>query len=383
MNEHKRILVIDDEEGICRGIQRALEPTACQVAVVHDGREGLDYVRNNPLDLVLIDVKIPGISGLELIQLIHDVDSEIICIIITGYATVEMAVSAIKEGAYDFLTKPFTADTLLLAVNQGLERRRLSLEAKKATQAEAEARRLAEEKTRLEDLNQAKAQFIRLVTHELQSPVSAVENYLKLILGGYVPDEKEEEILQKCIARMEEERMLIDDLLELGYLEVLDSFQAETVNLYKVLVKILNECREAADGKGLNIRLDADSNIPDIVSTPKQIRSLWSNLISNAIKYTPDNGEIDISLYFKDEKIWGQVSDTGIGIPSEDLEKLCSEFFRARNAREEGIPGTGLGLTIVKKIVEDLGGSISVESKIGQGTSIIFSIPVPDVLSDR
>lgn len=380
MKEKKRILVIDDEEGICQGIQRVLEADGCKVAAVHDGQEGLDYVKKHPLDLVLIDVKIPGISGLDLIKLIHEVDPEIICIIITGYATVEMAVSAIKEGAYDFLTKPFTADTLSLAVKQGLERRSLSLEAKKAARAEAEARRLGEEKARLEDLNQAKVQFIRLVTHELQSPVSAVENYLKLILGGYVPEDKEEEILRKCIVRTEEERMLIADLLELGHLEVVDSFQPEPVNLYKTLVKILNECSEAAEKKGLKITLDADPYIPDLVSAPEQTRSLWCNLISNAIKYTPENGSIEISLYYREGEIQGQVSDTGIGIPVEDQDKIFGEFFRARNAREDGIPGTGLGLAITKKIIAGLGGKIALKSKIGQGTTIKFSIPVMEEL---
>ncbi len=378
MCENKRILVIDDEEGICRGIQRTLEPAGFQVAAEHDGQGGLDYIKKNSTDLALIDVKIPGISGLDLIKLIQGVDPEIVCIIITGYATVEMAVSAIKEGAYDFLTKPFTTDTLLLAVNQGLEKRNLAREAKKAAQAEAEARRLAEEKTRLEDLNQAKAQFIRLVTHELQSPVSAVENYLKLILGGYVPDGKEEEILRKCIVRTEEERMLIADLLELGHLEVLDSFQPEPVNLYRLLVKILNECRESADEKGLKITLDADSTVPDIVSAPEQVRSLWCNLISNAIKYTPENGEIKISLKYENGEIVGRVSDTGIGIPAEDQERLFSEFFRASNARKEGIPGTGLGLAIVKKMIDGWGGEISLASNQGQGTTIDFSIPVPE-----
>lgn len=381
MKAQKRILVIDDEVGICRGIQRALEPNGCQVAAVHNGQEGLDFVKKNPLDLVLIDVKIPGISGLDLIKLIHEVDPEIICIIITGYATVEMAVSAIKEGAYDFLTKPFTFDTLLLAVNQGLERRSLSQKAKKAARAEAEARRLGDEKARLEDLNQAKAQFIRLVTHELQSPVSAVENYLKLILGGYVPEDKEEEILRKCIVRTEEERMLIADLLELGHLEVVDSFQPEPVNLYKTLVKILSECSEAAEEKELKITLDTDPHVPDIISAPEQIRSLWCNLISNAIKYTPEKGAIEISLSYQDGEIQGQVSDTGIGIPAEDQDKIFSEFFRARNAREDGIPGTGLGLAITKKIVAGLGGKISLKPKLGQGTTIAFSVPAADKLA--
>jgi len=146
----------------------------------------------------------PQISGLDLIKMIHEIDPDIICIMITGYATVEMAITAIKEGAYDFLTKPFSMEVLLLAVNQGLERRSLSLEARRIAQVELQAKKLAEDKLRLEKLDQAKRQFLSLVTHELKSPVSAVENYLKLILQGYVDPEKEKQILEQCIIRTQE-----------------------------------------------------------------------------------------------------------------------------------------------------------------------------------
>lgn len=261
---------------------------------------------------------------------------------------------------------------------EGGDDQMILIEASMLTRLIEDSKALTDENRRLTKLAEAKAQFIRLITHELQSPISAVENYLKLILGGYVPEEKEEEILQKCILRTEEERMLIADLLELGHLEVRDSFQLEQVNLYYELIKILNDCREAADEKNLEITLEADPDIPNIETAPEQVRSLWCNLISNAIKYTPANGRITISLIYKDGEIQGGISDTGIGIPSEDQGRLFSEFFRARNAREEGIPGTGLGLAIVKRILEGLGGRISVKSKTGQGTTFNFWIPVPD-----
>ena len=181
-----RILVIDDEAGIREGIKRGLTPQGYIVETAENGEQGLALFRQNPCDLVLIDVMMPGISGIDLIGETHRIDPEAVCIIITGYATVEMAVRAIKEGAYDFLTKPFSVDDLLLVVRQGLERRRLSLETKRLQSIEAEARRLQEEKTRLEELDRAKMQFIRLVTHELQAPIAAIHTYLKLIQEGYV-----------------------------------------------------------------------------------------------------------------------------------------------------------------------------------------------------
>jgi signal transduction histidine kinase len=376
MSEKSRILVIDDEIGICEGIQRALEPEGFQVAIALDGKSGLALVKENGFDLVLLDVKMPEISGLDLIGMIHQIDPEIICIIITGYATVEMAVSAIKQGAYDFLTKPFSVDILLLAVNQGLERRMLSLEAKRAARVKAEMQKLAEEKIRLEELDRAKKQFIRLVTHELQSPVAAVENYLKLILEGYVPTEDQKGILEKCIVRTREERKLIADLLELGHLEMIESFQVSRINPGEILEQVIEELREVIDQKDLGLLVEVDKNIPEITASPEQIKSVWSNLLSNAVKFTPAKGKITIGLQYKDGTLMGCVQDTGIGIPLEDQEKLFTEFFRAENAKQAGVPGTGLGLVIVKRIIEGLDGKITVKSKPGAGTTFQFKIPV-------
>ncbi len=376
MSEKSRILVVDDEIGICEGVQRALEPEGFQVAIALDGKSGLALIKENGFDLILLDVKMPEISGLDLIGMIHQIDPEIICIIITGYATVEMAVSAIKQGAYDFLTKPFSVDILLLAVNQGLERRMLSLEAKRTARVEADMQKLAEEKIRLEELDRAKKQFIRLVTHELQSPVAAVENYLKLILEGYVPAEDQKGILEKCIARTKEERKLIADLLELGHLEMIKSFQASRINLEEVLEQVIEEFREEINQKGLVLLVEVDKNIPEITASPEQIKSVWSNLLSNAVKFTPARGEITIGLEYKDGTLEGRVQDTGIGIPAEDQERLFTEFFRAENAKQAGVPGTGLGLVIVKRVVEGLGGKITVKSKLGSGTTFQFKILV-------
>jgi two-component system sensor histidine kinase/response regulator len=376
MGDKPNLLVIDDEIGICEGIQRVLEPESFQVDIALEGMTGLDLVRRNGYDLILIDVKMPQISGLDLIPLIHEVDPEIICIIITGYATVEMAVSAIKQGAYDFLTKPFSIDTLLLAVNQGLERRKLSVEAKRTAQVEAEARALSEEKDRLLALDQAKKQFIRLVTHELKAPVSAIETYLTLILKGYVPPDKQKEILEKCVTRAREERRLIDDLLELGQLESAVSFQLSPVNPGDVLQEVVAEFQEEVKLKRLNLVLESEQEIPEIRAVPEQIKSLWSNLISNAVKYTPPEGRITVSLGREGNWLMGEVKDTGIGISQEDCQRIFSEFFRAKNAVDCGVPGTGLGLVIVKRVVESLGGTIKAESELDRGTTFRFQIPI-------
>ncbi len=376
MEKKGRLLVIDDEIGICEGIQRALEMEGFLVEFSLDGMSGINKIKEDDFDVVLLDVKMPKISGLDLISLIHEINPEIICIMITGYATVEMAVTAIKRGAYDFLTKPFSVDVLLLAVNQGLERKMLSSEAKRTVRMELEARELAEEKTRLEKLDQAKRQFIRLVTHELKSPVSAVENYLKLILQGYISPENQTEILEKCIERTREERKLIDDLLELGKLEVIESFPVVPVHPDKILKDVINEFREEINQQGHNLELEVDEDIPEISAVPEHIKYIWCKLISNEVKYTPSGGKIYISLKVEGESLIGLIRDTGIGIYPEDQKNLFTEFFRAKNAKETGASGTGLGLVIAKRIIDGLGGTISVESKVGFGSSFKISIPL-------
>jgi two-component system phosphate regulon sensor histidine kinase PhoR len=225
-------------------------------------------------------------------------------------------------------------------------------------------------------LDETKKQFIRLVTHELKAPVAAIETYLTLILKDYVAPEEQSEILEKCIIRAREERRLIDDLLELGQLESDVTFQLVPVNPGEVLQDVVAEFGEEVELKALDLVLDIGPEIPEIQAVPEQVKSLWSNLVSNAIKYTPQGGRISLSLQREKDYLVGQVKDTGIGIAEGDYQRLFSEFFRARNAVDSGVPGTGLGLVIVKRVIESLHGTISVDSEIGSGTTFRFRIPL-------
>jgi signal transduction histidine kinase len=371
-----RVLVIDDEPGIREGIKRGLTPQGYIVETAENGEQGLALFRQNPCDLVLIDVMMPGISGIDLIGEIHRIDPEAVCIIITGYATVEMAVRAIKEGAYDFLTKPFSVDDLLLVVRQGLERRRLSLETKRLQSIEAEARRLQEEKTRLEELDRAKMQFIRLVTHELQAPIAAIHTYLKLIQEGYVSPEDQNKIIEKCLARAQEQMKLINDLLELGRVQAqIQDGKLEKIDLEEILHAVVEKMMPQAIEKGLDFRYHIQPGPKVIFGNRDHFISVWTNLIGNAIKYT-EKGFVEVTLKSEDGKLIGEVRDSGIGIPEADQKNLFQEFFRASNAKKSYRQGTGLGLSIVKRIVEAAGGQVWVESQEGKGSLFGFSVPI-------
>lgn len=378
MNE-TRILVIDDETGIREGCKRALSPQGYLVETAENGEQGLQKVHSNNFDLVLIDIMMPGISGIDLISLIHQYDPEIVCIIITGYATVELAVRAIKQGAYDFLTKPFTTDELFLAVNQGLERRRLSLETNRLQAIEAEAQRLAAEKARLEELDKAKVAFIQLVTHELQAPISAISTYLDLMLNEYIPPDQLREYLERAQDRAKEQLNLISDLLEFGRLkEIKSTKKPGLVKVDDILKKVIRQLEPQVAEKKIEFVTDITSGVDPICMAADQVTSIWTNLISNAIKYTSPGGKIHILLKQEDSEVMGQVKDTGIGIPDDAKGQIFSEFFRAKNAKTLNISGTGLGLAIVKQIIEKAGGKIWFESELGKGSAFTFVLPTAE-----
>ena len=374
-----RILVIDDEPGIREGCRRVLGAQGFQVDVAEDGQTGLRKVQEGGLDLVLLDVMMPGVSGIDLIAPIHAHDPEIVCVIITGYGNVELAVEAIRQGAYDFINKPFTADDLVLRVKQGVERRRLSLESRRCLLVEQESRQLNEEKAHLEEINRAKTSFVRLVTHELRAPIAAIQSYLRLILDGYVPPEREREIIGRAEIRAQEQLALISDLLEFSRLQdgrVSD--KASMANLGDILRDVVQQFEGQASQKNQQLDVSISCSLPPVRVMSDQFKSVWVNLISNALKYTPAGGAISVRLVCHDDDIIGEVTDTGIGIPAEAQEHLFDEFFRAPNAKAITEQGTGLGLAIVKQVIERSGGSISFVSEEGKGTTFRFTLPVVD-----
>jgi two-component system, sensor histidine kinase and response regulator len=376
MNPHLNILVIDDETNICEGIKRALRPQGFVVDSAASGQAGLQKIQGGGFGLVLLDVMMPDISGIDLIPAIHQSDPDIICIIITGYATVELAIRAIKQGAYNFLTKPFSVDELTLAVNQGIEHQKLTLESKRLQAAEAEARRLIDEKTRLEELDKAKRLFFRLMTHELQAPLSAIQSYLQLMLEEYLTPEQHKEVLQKCIVRLDEEKELIGDLMELGRLQAIGPApDTAPVQLDEILHKVVGNLESQAVQKNLKLTVEIQEQLPPVNGSPKLFKSLWENLLGNAIKYTLPSGTVTASLQVENNQVVGEVRDTGIGIPAEEQGRLFSEFFRAKNAKALSLRGTGLGLVIVKRIIDGAGGNIRVESEEGKGSTFTFSLP--------
>lgn len=373
-----RILVVDDEVGIREGCRRVLVPQGFEVDVAENGPAGLRKLRESRYDVLLLDIMMPGMSGMEVLRQARQIDPDLICIIITGYATVELAVQAIREGAHDFIAKPFSADLLLQVVGRELERRALRKEAERLRALEEEARELARAKAELQKLEAVEGRFMLTLVHILRAPVAVLQNTLQLIRKGYIPPEEQPEMLERAEMRAGELLATLDDLLLLAHLkEGIGLSRAETVSLEEVLEGVLATLKPRAERQGVALAVDV-RNSPCVRANPDHLRALLMHLIDNAIRYTPSGGQVTVSLWADPERgvAVGAVSDTGIGIPADEIPRIFEEFYRTEEAKRMQETGTGLGLPIVRQVVEMYGGTIEVESEVGRGSTFRFTLPL-------
>ncbi len=242
---------------------------------------------------------------------------------------------------------------------------------------ELRADELAELNTRLQELDRSRIMFIRLVTHELRAPVAAIQSYLRLILEGYVPPERMEEIVAKAEQRANDQLDLISDLLDLVHLrEPERDDQIEPCEPACVLEDVLDLMQARIEARHLRKQVEVQANLPQARARAEHVKQIWINLISNAIKYTPEGGEVRITLKQQGDMLCGTVQDTGIGIAPEDQERIFEQFFRTERAKGMSRQGTGLGLSIVRGLVERYGGQIALSSAPDQGTTFTFTLPI-------
>jgi signal transduction histidine kinase len=361
MNEKALILIIDDEESMRDSCRLILEKDGFRTASAENGILGIQKIEQLTPDLVLIDLKMPGISGLEVLDRLQKIDPNIISIVITGYATVDSAVEAMKKGAYDFLPKPFTPEELRIIIRRGLEKRRLTEE----TEILKREKKLMEEN------------FITLVSHQLRSPLVAIVQYFEAILGGMIRDEKKKkDMLTKARDRLEGLLKLINDWLDIARLnggEMTESLKP--VSLAPLLKKILDFFGPLAQKEDISLILSPLHGSDIVQADGDKLEEVFSNLINNAISYNRPHGQVRVS--FSDEQgfIVTHIEDTGIGIGQEHLPHVFDQFYRVKRSENQKQKGTGLGLAIAKKIIDLHKGKILVSSESGKGST--FSIYLP------
>jgi two-component system, sensor histidine kinase and response regulator len=363
MENKSRILIIDDEEVILDSCTLILEGQASSylIATAPDGTKGLKLVGEFQPDLVFVDLKMPGISGLEVVEKIHALDPTIVTIVITGFATVSSAVEAMKKGAFDFLPKPFTPDEFRLITMRALENRRLVLE----TIA------LKREKEMLRE------QFAAIVSHELKSPLNAVQQNLYVLqseLYGQIT-EKQQHMLERMIARIADLLKLIHTWLrvistDIG--KIKDNFQP--VSIETVISKAIESVQTHAIRKDLKIIPTLEKPLSLVNGDEGTLVETLVNIIGNAIKFSRMESQIDVKAEQSQNNIIITVKDTGIGISKEDLPYVFNDFYTGDT--DKGLErSSGLGLAITRRIIETHGGKISVESELGKGSTFIINLP--------
>ncbi len=484
------ILIADDEAGIRDGAERILMRMGYRVVKAERGDEAQKSVETLRPDLVLLDLKMPGKDGIEVLKFIQQIDPRILVIIITGYATVEAAIEAMKRGAYDFIPKPFEPDQLRIVVNRAAEKIRLTREAEKLEQ---EKRRtlsdLDTEKSRIHsiieslpdgvlvtntagnmvlinpaarqlmglppdakpgrpiadyvsdealcklimDISQGrildyddipaqefalpngkylharaqpvlgdrkeclgavvnmadittlkivdrlKSEFVSKVSHELRSPLSTIHEQLATVLGNLVEraPAQDQHILTRAKEKTKGMISLINDLLDMSRIdEGLICREPRPVQVEELLRSIVDFLGAKSEAKQQSLTLTLPgSSLPEIQADPLALESIFGNLVANAITYTPAGGNIRVEVDIAGVNVRVRVIDNGIGIAEKHLTRIFERFYRVKDETTRYITGTGLGLPIVKGLLDAMGGIIEVESTPGEGS--VFTVLLP------
>lgn len=361
MGIQSKILVIDDEEVVLDSCLQILTGGDFEIRTAENGSLGLSLLEEFRPDLTFVDLKMPGISGFEVLEKIQEIDPTIVTIVITGFATISSAVEAMQKGAFDFLPKPFTPDELRLITRRGLEKRKLVLE----TLA------LRREKELLRE------HFAAIVSHELKSPLAAVQQYL-FSLSGELSNQLSEDQLR----RFERIQARIDELMKLihTWLRAI-TVDIETIrenfkdtSIASVISKAVESVEPHATRKDITIQTALAEDIHDVLGDEGTLIEAIVNITGNAIKYSPAGSTIEIIATNRDDKIVISIRDEGIGISKEDLPFIFEDFYTSTADRQIE-RGSGVGLALTKRIIEAHNGTITVESDLGKGSTFELCLP--------
>lgn len=362
MNEYYRILIIDDEEVVLDSCTEILKGSGFDLATASNGAEGLDKMKEFSPDLIFVDLKMPGMSGLEVLGHIQTYDPTIVTVVITGFATISSAVDAMKLGTHDFLPKPFTPDEFRLITSRALDKRKLILE----TLA------LRKEKDML------RANFAAIVSHELKSPLSAVQQNL-FVLSYELSDQIDEDQM----ARLERMKSRIAELLELirTWLRVISTDietireRFEQVRLEPLITTAAESVQPQAIRKDVELIIDIEGPLSPITGDSGTLTEVLVNILNNAVKYSYPGHAVRCGASDQDGELIVSIVDTGIGISDKDLPYIFNDFYSGKHDQQEE-KGYGLGLALCSRIIEIHGGLITVESELGKGSQFQVRLPI-------
>jgi two-component system, sensor histidine kinase and response regulator len=367
-----KVLVVDDEPGIRSGVSRILnnfhvtypfmdEDYTYEVFEASSGEEGIEMLEKDKPDIVLLDNKLPGIQGVEVLEYIRKRSYDIVVAMITSYASLDIAIRATRDGATDFIPKPFTPQELKSSIENITKQQYLKRITHKLNQ----------------DGKKIRYQFLSVLSHELKAPLNALEGYLRMMQEKQSGDKIDDYIvpIDRSLQRIQGMRNLIMDLLDFTKIRLeRKEEKVLEVDLSQVASAAIVTVQPYAIQMDVSISLDVRSEAI-IMADPGDMEIVFNNLLSNAVKYNKRGGKAEITIDSTDTDVIVVFTDSGIGLLPEDIENLFAEFVRIKNEKTKNISGSGLGLSIVKKVVELYKGTIKVESKPDIGS--VFTVRLP------
>jgi len=377
----EHILIVDDEPDIALTLKLHLEESGYLTSWAADGEAGLNLLHCNGYSLVLLDVCMPGISGVEVLKRLRADNLDTAVIMMTAYGNENLVAECMKAGAADYVSKPFDIDDLLHRMERAIDNRRT-----------------LKEKLLLE---QEKEDFVFMLSHDMKNPITAVIGSIDIMregrLGPVNPEQTD--YLQSAIESCNEVVNMIDNLLDMqrfstGKMQT----RITPVNPHTLLADAVKRFSPAAEREHITMTLAASSSVPEIAVDSAVMNRVIANLLVNALKFTPDGGSITLScrcienserhhirvpVYAKTPAGFSElrcfvcicVSDNGSGIPPNELSNIFARYVQAGNASTRSRGGAGLGLAFCKKAVESFNGCIWAESEEGEGSKFIILLP--------
>ncbi len=398
MREQPKVLVVDDEESVVVTIKAILQLDGYTVATTTSGAQARKMVRDVEYDLVLTDLRLEDGDGLDVLKAVGESYPETVTIMLTGYASLESAIQALRAGAYDYLVKPSEVEELRATVARGLERRRLGQELRLRVaeladlNASLQARideataELKERYEQLKELDRMKSQFLSIASHELKTPITAMSGFLQVALRrvrrlsqgeaaapvaeGLRGITEQLEVVYRQTGKL---ARLVDELLDVSRIQTgRIEFRYGDVDLSELANEVATRMQLTTNAHEISVRRDSESVV---TADRDHLEQVLNNLVANAIKYSPTGGSITIDVRPDDGGVRLSVTDQGIGIPEKELDAIFGLFYRSPDRVARDAAGMGLGLYISKEIVVRHGGRIWAESSGVKGSTLNVVIP--------
>jgi len=359
--ERPTILVVDDEEVIRDLCARALSDY--RILQAENGREALDLLGNESIDLLLVDVMMPLMNGLDLLLKVKERDPDQLVIVMTGYADKEIILRALKADADDFIQKPLSLLQLKSSVEKVLEKRQLR-----------------QELQQLKSLDRLKSEFLGLISHKLRTPTTVLSLFMQNLASGAVSIDSPE--FASAVKAMREEADYLANLIQdlLIYSEVILQEQTPKLalgDLREIALSVLAGKRQVAAQRGISLISSLQGNWPRLALDRRRIAFAISALLDNAIKFTPRGGQVVLAGETSKDGLQIIIRDTGIGIPAEELPRVFEKFYQIDPAQAGQVRGFGLGLFYARQFVQDHRGTMTLESIPGAGTTVTITLPHP------